>query len=101
MKIINLISLTFLFSAIPLTSYALTFDASGGYRSGSHAYETRLKVSNGWDNGWWDSLEIDSWNGVHNNANEIVGLSYNELETNYTIPLTDKLSFYSDALECY
>ncbi|MGL7808917.1 porin, partial [Salmonella sp. NW805] len=30
-----------LLTAVPLTSYALTFDARGGYRSGSHAYETR------------------------------------------------------------
>lgn len=93
MKVINIISVSLLFcSAIPLTSYALTFDARGGYRSGSHAYETRLKVSNGWENGWWGSLETDSWNGVHNNANEIIGLNYNELETNYTIHLTDKWS---------
>lgn len=79
-------------TALPLTSYALTFDARGGYRSGSHAYETRLKVSNGWENGWWGSLETDSWNGVHNNSNEVIGLSYNELETNYTIKLDDKWS---------
>ncbi|EMX8600771.1 N-acetylneuraminic acid channel protein, partial [Escherichia coli] len=29
----------------PLISQAATLDVRGGYRSGSHAYETRLKVS--------------------------------------------------------
>lgn len=32
----------------PLISQAATLDVRGGYRSGSHAYETRLKVSEGW-----------------------------------------------------
>ncbi|ENA6516164.1 N-acetylneuraminic acid channel protein, partial [Escherichia coli] len=39
----------------PLISQAATLDVRGGYRSGSHAYETRLKVSEGWQNGWWAS----------------------------------------------
>ena len=34
----------------PLISQAATLDVRGGYRSGSHAYETRLKVSEGWQN---------------------------------------------------
>lgn len=36
----------------PLISQAATLDVRGGYRSGSHAYETRLKVSEGWQNEW-------------------------------------------------
>lgn len=38
--------LFFCFS-VQLTSEASILDVRGGYRSGSHAYETRLKVSEG------------------------------------------------------
>ncbi|EKF5927793.1 N-acetylneuraminic acid channel protein, partial [Escherichia coli] len=44
-------------ASFPVVSNAATLDIRGGYRSGSHAYETRLKVSEGWQNGWWASLE--------------------------------------------
>ncbi|MEG3133042.1 oligogalacturonate-specific porin KdgM family protein [Rouxiella sp. T17] len=77
---------------ISFKSQALTLNGFGGYRSGSHAYETRLKVSENWKSGWFASLETDSFNKTHENNNEPFGLSYNEIDTNYTIHLTDKLS---------
>ncbi|HBY5513191.1 TPA: porin, partial [Klebsiella pneumoniae] len=42
---------------IPAAGHALTFDVRGGYRAGSHSYESRYKVSQGWQNGWWASME--------------------------------------------
>lgn len=44
--------------SLPLISQAATLDVRSGYRSGSHAYETRLKVSEGWKNGWWPALKV-------------------------------------------
>lgn len=86
--------------ALPIAANAFTVDLRGGYRSGSHSYETRLKVANGWQSGWWASLETDSMNDTHSNnsnpnANEktgkdVVSLNYNELETNYTFKLNDQ-----------
>ncbi len=32
---------------IPAAGHALTFDVRGGYRAGSHSYESRYKVSQG------------------------------------------------------
>lgn len=87
-KLLTLSSLIIL-STLPLTSQAFTFDMRGGYRSGSHAYETRLKVANGWQNGWWASLETDSMNKMHGANDRIFSLSYNELEVNYSIKLND------------
>lgn len=45
---------------IPAAGHALTFDVRGGYRAGSHSYESRYKVSQGWQNGWWASMEMDN-----------------------------------------
>lgn len=87
-KLLYLSSLIIL-TSLPLASQAFTFDIRGGYRSGSHAYETRLKVANGWQNGWWASLETDSWNSMHGENDRLLKLSYNEQETNYTINLND------------
>ncbi len=58
----------------PLISQAATLDVRGGYRSGSHAYETRLKVSEGWQNGWWASMESNTWNTIHDNKKENAAL---------------------------
>lgn len=55
----------------PLISQAATLDVRGGYRSGSHAYETRLKVSEGWQNGWWASMESNTWNTIHDNKKKM------------------------------
>lgn len=35
---------------IPAAGHALTFDVRGGYRAGSHSYESRYKVSQGGGN---------------------------------------------------
>lgn len=44
----------------PLISQAATLDVRGGYRSGSHAYETRLKVS---EDGKMDGGQ--AWKVIH------------------------------------
>lgn len=93
-------------SAVPVVCQALTFDVRGGYRAGSHSYESRYKVSQGWKSGWWASIETDNKNNKSNGrgsngADKSDGAhslgdsktDYNEIESNYTMPLTDKLSF--------
>ncbi|MCS2172088.1 hypothetical protein MUU46_17490 [Scandinavium sp. TWS1a] len=40
-----------LLAAGPGSSYALTFDVRGGYKAGSHSYESRYKVSESWKTG--------------------------------------------------
>lgn len=93
MKLAKIASLSsILLLTVPLTSHALTFDVRGGYRSGSHSYETRLKIIQGWESGWWASLEADSMNPIHHNSGELISLSYNELETNYNIKLNNQWS---------
>ncbi len=49
--------LTVILLGLPLCSQALTLNLRGGYRSASHAYETLIQVSQGWNNGWWASFE--------------------------------------------
>ncbi|EEQ3144905.1 N-acetylneuraminic acid channel protein, partial [Escherichia coli] len=53
MKRYQVVSGILLCASFSVISNAATLDIRGGYRSGSHAYETRLKVSEGWQNGWW------------------------------------------------
>lgn len=53
-------------TGIPAAGHALTFDVRGGYRAGSHSYESRYKVSQGWQNGWWASMEMDNKNNKNN-----------------------------------
>lgn len=74
----------------PLISQAATLDVRGGYRSGSHAYETRLKVSEGWQNGWWASMESNTWNTIHDNKKENAALNDVQVEVNYAIKLDDQ-----------
>lgn len=74
----------------PLISQAATLDVRGGYRSGSHAYETRLKVSEGWQNGWWASLESNTRNTIHDNKKENAALNDVQVEVNYAIKLDDQ-----------
>lgn len=57
MKRYQVVSGILLCASFSVISNAATLDIRGGYRSGSHAYETRLKVSEGWQNGWWASLD--------------------------------------------
>lgn len=92
-----------LLGQFPIVANAFTFDIRGGYNAGSHSYESRFKVSNGWDSGWWGSMEIDSKNnknnGLGNKGGDKGDASHSlgdftsdatELEVNYTTPLTDK-----------
>ena len=74
----------------PLISQAATLDVRGGYRSGSHAYETRLKVSEGWQNGWWASMESNTWNTIHDNKKENAALNDVQVDVNYAIKLDDQ-----------
>ncbi|MGL4159835.1 N-acetylneuraminic acid outer membrane channel NanC, partial [Escherichia coli] len=74
----------------PLISQAATLDVRGGYRSGSLAYETRLKVSEGWQNGWWASMESNTWNTIHDNKKENAALNDVQVEVNYAIKLDDQ-----------
>lgn len=74
----------------PLISQAATLDVRGGYRSGSHAYETRLKVSEGWQNGWWASMESNTRNTIHDNKKENAALNDVQVEVNYAIKLDDQ-----------
>lgn len=56
--------LTVILLGLPLCSQALTLNLRGGYRSASHAYETLIQVSQGWNNGWWASFESNTWNTI-------------------------------------
>ncbi|VCX55952.1 putative N-acetylneuraminic acid outer membrane channel protein NanC [Klebsiella pneumoniae] len=88
---------------IPAAGHALTFDVRGGYRAGSHSYESRYKVSQGWQNGWWASMEMDNKNNKNNHqgkngtdktdASHSFGdstVDYNEIEVNYSWPFAEK-----------
>ncbi|HEY2451123.1 MAG TPA: oligogalacturonate-specific porin KdgM family protein [Scandinavium sp.] len=99
------ISLAFI-SVGPSVSHALTFDVRGGYKAGSHTYESRFKVSQSWKSGWWGSIETDNKNNKNNgrgnngadksdSAHSLgdTTTDYNEIETNYTLPLSDKWDF--------
>ena len=72
-------------------AHAVQFDVRGGYDIGKHSYESRFKVSNSWKNGWWASMETDNNNGSP--TVDDMTSSYNEMETNYTFHLTDRVSF--------
>ena len=50
-------AIALMIAAAPLVSHALSFDVRGGYKAGSHSYESRFKVSQSWSNGWWASME--------------------------------------------
>ena len=76
---------------------ALTFDVRGGYRAGSHSYESRYKVSQGWETGWWASMEMDNKNNKNNHqgnqgtdradGSHSFGdstVDYNEIEVNHS-----------------
>lgn len=89
----------------PEVSHALTFDVRGGYKAGSHSYESRYKVSESWKTGWWASIETDNKNNKNNGrgnngADKSDGahslgdstVDYNEIESNYTLHLSDKWS---------
>lgn len=53
-------------------------------------YETRLKVSEGWQNGWWASMESNTWNTIHDNKKENAALNDVQVEVNYAIKLDDQ-----------
>lgn len=95
-----------LLAAGPGISHALTFDVRGGYKAGSHSYESRYKVSESWKTGWWASIETDNKNnknngrgsngtdksdGAHSFGDSTT--DYNEIESNYTLHLSDKWDF--------
>lgn len=88
---------------LPSLSHALTFDVRGGYKASSHSYESRFKVSESWNTGWWASIETDNKNNKNNgygpngtdksdSAHSLGDITsdYNEIETNYTYKLNDK-----------
>ncbi|MBB1200107.1 porin [Enterobacteriaceae bacterium 89] len=92
-------------AGLPAVSHALTFDVRGGYKAGSHSYESRYKVSESWQSGWWASIETDNKNNKNNgkgkdgadksDSSHSFGDSktdYNEIETNYKWNLNDKWS---------
>jgi len=94
-----------LVTLLPLFSHAVTFDVRGGYKSASHIYESRFKVSQGWENGWWASMETDNKDNKNNgrgtngtdksDSSHSLGditTDYNEIETNYTYKLNKKWS---------
>lgn len=87
---------------IPAAGHALTFDVRGGYRAGSHSYESRYKVSQGWETGWWASMEMDNKNNKNNHqgnqgtdradGSHSFGdstVDYNEIEVNYSWPFAE------------
>ena len=75
---------------VPLISQAATLDVRGGYRSGSHAYETRLKVSEGWQNGWWASMESNTGIPFMIIKRKNAALNDVQVEVNYAIKLDDQ-----------
>ena len=84
--------LTVILLGLPLCSQALTLNLRGGYRSASHAYETLIQVSQGWNNGWWASFESNTWNTIHNNENELFALNYNKIDINKTYKIDSSTS---------
>lgn len=101
----KLFCLLYCSAAIPAVCHAMTFDVRGGYRAGSHSYESRYKLSQTWKTGWWASIETDNKNNKNNgrgkngtdktDGSHSFGDSttdYNEIEANYSWPLTDKWS---------
>ncbi|KFC06202.1 N-acetylneuraminic acid outer membrane channel protein [Trabulsiella guamensis ATCC 49490] len=74
----------------PLVSQAVTLDIRGGYREGSHKYESRFKMSQAWSNGFWLSMETDNKQGV--DGFDQSSTDYNEIEGNYKYKLTDTVA---------
>lgn len=70
--------------------HAVQFDVRGGYNIGNHSYESRFKVSDSWQNGWWASMETDNNNGSP--SVDDMTTSYNEMETNYTWHINDRFA---------
>lgn len=92
-------------AGLPVATQALTFDVRGGYKTGSHSYESRYKVSESWNSGWWASIETDNKNNKNNgrgangadksDSSHSLGDSitdYNEIETNYRWAFAEKWS---------
>ncbi|WP_220427429.1 oligogalacturonate-specific porin KdgM family protein, partial [Klebsiella pneumoniae] len=63
---------------IPAAGHALTFDVRGGYRAGSHSYESRHQ----------GNQVTDRADGSHSFGDSTV--DYNEIEANYSWPFADK-----------
>ncbi len=76
--------------ALSSTARAVQFDVRGGYNIGNHSYESRFKVSDSWQNGWWASMETDNNNGSP--SVDDMTTSYNEMETNYTWHINDRFA---------
>lgn len=76
--------------ALSSTACAVQFDVRGGYNIGNHSYESRFKVSDSWQNGWWASMETDNNNGSP--SVDDMTTSYNEMETNYTWHINDRFA---------
>jgi hypothetical protein len=74
----------------PLVSQAVTLDVRGGYREGSHKYESRFKMSQAWSNGFWLSMETDNKQGV--DGFDQSATDYNEIEGNYKFKLADTVT---------
>ena len=76
--------------ALSPAAHAVQFDVRGGYNIGNHSYESRFKVSDSWQNGWWASMETDNNNGSP--SVDDMTTSYNEMETNYTWHINDRFA---------
>ncbi|ETJ40756.1 putative N-acetylneuraminic acid outer membrane channel protein NanC, partial [human gut metagenome] len=46
--------------------------------------------SEGWQNGWWASMESNTWNTIHDNKKENAALNDVQVEVNYAIKLDDQ-----------
>ena len=91
--------LTVILLGLPLCSQALTLNLRGGYRSASHAYETLIQVSQGWNNGWWASFESNTWNTIHNNENELFALNYNKIDINKTYKIECDCDLFTESYD--
>ena len=74
----------------PLISQAATLDVRGGYRSGSHAYETRLKVSEDGKMDGGQAWKVIPGIPIHDNKKENAALNDVQVEVNYAIKLDDQ-----------
>lgn len=76
---------------LPAVGNAITLDVRGGYKEASHTYESRFKISQGWRNGLWLSMEADNKQG--SNAYHKQSISdYNEIDGNYKYQITPDLA---------
>lgn len=90
MKKITYITLA-LTGITPLISHAVTLDVRGGYKEASHTYESRFKMSQSWDPGFWLSMETDNKQGTDSFQNQSVS-DYNEIEGNYKYKVANNFS---------